>query len=240
MRGITEVLSRVFWPSFNYRKAVKDVGTPASVSGPKSARGGMRRGNDVDFQIRAFANEGKAVSHPFARKLLKALSLNGLSPHRGQLRVADEETGLFTGVDLVCKRSNGAVVLVEIKCGFGRAGVYDAANDKMRGCLSDLTNCPRNQHAVQTAVTRFLFTKTFPELPPPDAIVARVSDDGVYFHPVPQEVLKRAKSIAFAISKSRPVKKRSLRGPASAKSFKGKRPLKKNARPLPAACKRDK
>lgn len=201
MRGITWLLEKAFWPSYDFRKATKDIGTPASKEGPKTSRGGMRRGNEVDFQIRALVNDGEAVRHPFARKLLKALELQGLKPYRAQVRVEDEESGLFTGVDLLCKKGANQYIIVEIKCGFSRAGVYDASNGKMRGCLHDVSNSPRHQHAVQTAVTRYLFCKTFPELPAPEALVARVSDDGVHMHKIPAEFISKAKAIVQTISR---------------------------------------
>lgn len=203
MRGITDILARVFWPGYNYRKATRDLGTPTSTKGPKTKRGGMRRGNEVDHQIRAFTNDSQPVTHPFARKLLKALELQGLTPYRAQVRVQDDESELFTGVDLVCRDVKHKFVLVEIKTGFSRAGAAEAANGKMRGILCEYTNCAKNQHAVQTAVTRYLFMKTFPEHSPPDALVARVGDDGVFLCPVPADILKKAKGIVAAISKCR-------------------------------------
>jgi hypothetical protein len=73
----------------------------------------------------------------------------------------------------------------------------------MLGSLSDLSDSPRNQHAVQTAVTRFLFMQTYPDHPAPEACIMRISDDGVYFHPVPKSVLNRACTIVAAVSAAR-------------------------------------
>lgn len=207
LRGITKILERIFWPRYDFDTAARGLprappNPEGATRGPRSARGGMRRGSKVDAEVCASVNSGVAPKHPYARRVLRALEVAGLRPMRAQVRVQDEEAGLFTGVDLLCKRGN-RFVIVEIKCGFSRPGIYDSSCGMMLGCLSDLTDCPKNQHAAQTAVTLHLFRKTYPDEPSPEAVVLRVSDDGVYLHPVPTAILRRAPTIVAAVSAAR-------------------------------------
>jgi hypothetical protein len=118
--------------------------------------------------------------------------------------VADASVGLSTGVDLICTREDGKekrLVLVEIKAGWNRESTYDATDGNMKGCLCDLPNSARHQHAVQTVITRALFKRSYPESGSPEACVLRVTDEGVHIHPVDSNLYKRAPAIMEALSK---------------------------------------
>lgn len=210
VRGITELLKRVFWPTYRYRRATANVPRAprdaAPTGGPRGKRAGCRRGSAVDREVCACVNRGIAPTQPFAKKVLRALEVAGMHPVKAQVHVADAAVGLGTGVDLVCSRGEGAarkLVIVELKVGWEREQTYDAADGKMRGCLADLPNSPRYQHMVQTVVTRALFSASHPECASPDACVARVTSEGVHLHPVDAALYRRAPAILASLGAAR-------------------------------------
>jgi len=127
LRGITYLLERCFWPTYSYRKATSGaVKCTAAPNAPKGKRGGLIRGSQVDSQICGCVNRGVAPTHPYAIKILKALSVSGLKPEKAQVRVTDPTFGIGTGVDLLCSRTSESgrkkLVICEIKAGFNRPG----------------------------------------------------------------------------------------------------------------------
>ena len=77
------------------------------------------------------------------------------------------------------------------------------SNGQMTRSLSDLNNSPRNQHQIQTVVTRALFVATFPEIAHVDACIVRVTNEGVHLHPVDRKLYSRAGAILETISLAR-------------------------------------
>lgn len=229
MRGITHLLERCYWPTYNYRKATSGA-VRTATGGPRGKRAGLIRGSQVDAQICGFVNRGVAPDHPYAKKILKALEVSGLTPVKvrrsdeacicvngtltpapplctqAQIKVTDPTFGIGTGVDLVCTRKVGETkhtVICELKCGFNRPGVYDMSSGPMKKSLGDLADSPRNQHQIQTVVTRALFMATFPEVSHVDACIVRVTDEGVHLHPVDRKLYGRARAILETISLAR-------------------------------------
>ena len=93
---------------------------------------------------------------------------------------------MATAVDLVCER-RGSLYVIEVKTGWN--GVpYEGGGRAMRGAASGMSDCPRNQHALQLLVTRYLFRLTF-GLERCAAAVVRVSDDGVRFYKLPEALV---------------------------------------------------
>ena len=211
VRGITHLLQRSFWPDYKYGRATQHA--VRGAGGPSAPRGkwaGMARGSTVDAEICGFVNRGVEPNHPYAKKIMKALALAGLRPVRAQVSVTSPAHGLGTGVDLVCVREQRHVI-VELKAGYNRPGVYDASDGSMKRFLHDLKNSPRMQHAIQTVVTRALFMATYPEYGDVDACVLRVTDAGVHIHPVDRALYGRATAILEVLSAARHVVKRPSR-----------------------------
>lgn len=73
----------------------------------------------------------------------------------------------------------------------------------MKRSLSDLADSPRNQHQIQTVVTRALFMDTFPDVSNVDACIVRVTGEGVHLHPVDRNLYSRAHAILETISLAR-------------------------------------
>ena len=217
LRGITDLLQRSFWSNYRYGRATKSaVRVSSNTNAARGKFAGMARGTVVDGEICGFVNRGVEPQHPYARKVVKALALAGLHPVRAQVSVTSPAHGLGTGVDLLCTRKatkEKRYVIVELKAGFNRPGVYDMTDGAMQRCLRDLPNSPRMQHAIQTVVTRALFMTTYPECGEVDACVLRVTDDGVHIHPVDASLYGRASSILEVLSQARHRMKRAVKAP---------------------------
>lgn len=169
-RGITDITKRIA-PSGKGRGGTREI-----VAGPK----GRKRGTLVDQQAAcAFNTPGvkfKQRIHAFTAKFLSALKAEGLQRVRAQVAVADADRRVATAVDFVCYRpADDAVVLIELKCGFESSDPVWLA--KQERC-----------HALQLAVTKYLFRLTYPGIKRVRALVFRVHSAGVRVHGVPDEV----------------------------------------------------
>jgi hypothetical protein len=177
-RGITDITKRIA-PSGKGRGGAREI-----VAGPK----GRKRGTLVDQQAAcAFNTPGvklKQKIHGYTAKFLSALKAEGLQRVRAQVAVADADRRVATAVDFVCYRpADDAVVLIELKCGFESSDPVWLA--KQERC-----------HALQLAVTKYLFRLTYPGIKRVRALVFRVHSAGVRVHGVPDEV-KRMVSTAL-------------------------------------------
>jgi hypothetical protein len=168
-RGITDVTKRLA-PSGKGRGGAREI-----VAGPK----GRRRGTLVDQQAACVFNAPggklKPKMHAFTAKFLSALKSEGLQRVRAQVAVADVERKIGTAVDFVCYRpADDSVILIELKCGF-------ESSDSV--WLAKQERC----HALQLAVTKYLFRLTYPDIKRVRALVFRVHSAGVRVHGVPTE-----------------------------------------------------
>ena len=226
-RGITYLLERVFWPTYSYARALR--GAPRA--GPSSntftgRRAGFKRGSAVDAELCALVNRGIAATHPYTIKIIKALDVAGLRPVKAQVHVTSPAHGLGTGVDLLCARAlpggGERLVVVEIKCGFNRTEAYERSTGPMKRFLKHLPNSPRNQHAVQTTVTRAIFLACHPEVTALDAVVLRVTDAGVFLHAVDRSLYATAEAIMAALCAARD--RHRVRRPKLRKKVRAKKP----------------
>jgi hypothetical protein len=168
-RGITDVTKRLA-PSGKGCGGAREI-----VAGPK----GRRRGTLVDQQAACFFNTPgvklKTKIHAYTAKFLSALKAEGLQRVRAQVAVADVDRRVATAVDFVCYRpADDAVVLIELKCGFESSDPSWLA--KQERC-----------HALQLAVTKYLFRLTYPGIKRVRALVFRVHSAGVRVHGVSAE-----------------------------------------------------
>lgn len=195
LAGVTEPLRAAFFPHYDRRSAPRTTSRPGRTGG--SGRGGRARGSRVDAEVAACVNRGAAPTHPYTRIFLSALRRAGLTPLAAQVPVGDPSTCLGTAVDLVCAR-RGALYLVELKCGWNEHAAYEAPQHRMACGLGD---SPRNQHALQLLVTRYLFRVTFGLAASAcHAAVARVSDDGVRFYPLNRRVAALEADVVRALA----------------------------------------
>lgn len=195
-RGITDVTKRLA-PSGKGCGGTREI-----VAGPK----GRRRGTLVDQQAACVFNAPgaklKTKMHPYTAKLLSALKAEGLQRVRAQVAVADADRRVATAVDFVCYRpADDAVVLIELKCGFESS---DPA------WLAKQERC----HALQLAVTKYLFRLTYPDIKRVRALVFRVHSAGVRVHGVPVEckAMVHAALEQIQMRKAKVYKKRASKG----------------------------
>lgn len=169
-RGITDITKRIA-PSGSGRGGMREI-----VAGPK----GRKRGTLVDTQAaRVFNGNGGSGKdsqlHPYTLKFLSALKKEGLRRVRAQVAVADIERRVATAVDFVTYKPDAdAVVLIELKCGFESTDPVWLA--KQERC-----------HALQLAVTKRLFSLTYPGISRIRALVFRVHSAGVRVHGISDE-----------------------------------------------------
>lgn len=117
------------------------------------------------------------------RKLVKALRAAKLRPLDAQHVVWDERARVATGIDITCEHvPSGSLVLCELKCGYN-GGTHDLARGSMRAPLSNVSDCPRNQHQLQAACGELMFKRCTRVKAgvAVDSRVIRVCDEGVHF-----------------------------------------------------------
>jgi hypothetical protein len=197
LRGITKRLhERVF------SSVAPPVGPSAwRGSAWRGADGGLRRGRAVDAQVSRLsklpaAKRGQATQLKLTRLTFAALQYHGLAPVTSQRVVLDDVLRLATAVDVVCLRGS-ALVLVELKCGFGGSRSEPA---RLRGRAQTFarpfhraTDCHLHRHFAQLAATAALFdaeTATGEALQRAGvesvaAALLYVNDDGSELHELP-------------------------------------------------------
>lgn len=175
LTGITKPLREAFFPKYS-RSQCKASHAPSAVQeGPK----GYARGRIVDREVTACINHHRPPTHPYSRKLLASLAKVGLTPVCSQVPLYDPSSGIATAADIVCVK-NGKPWIVEVKAGWDKTETYDRACSLMSLPLKEKNDCPKNQHLLQTLVTRYLFRVTF-GLTDVEACVACVNSGGVRF-----------------------------------------------------------
>ena len=122
--------------------------------------GGRRRGTAVDRQLTKAINDGGVASYTLTRTILAAFKHHGLRAVLAQRGVCDEETGVATAVDVIC-RDGTDLVLVEVKCGYpgDRTKPAEARGGPamMKAPLARAKDCHVNRHFAQLAATLACF-----------------------------------------------------------------------------------
>lgn len=130
VRGVCKTLKLACFPDYDYDKAKRDSGMPASMNEKTGLSGpgeGRNRGTLVHEQVTLMvrgglaalqAREGRgAVPHPYVDRFLTELGKMGLEPVLCDWMDFYEGRNLASAVDLVCMAQNGDICLLEIKTG---------------------------------------------------------------------------------------------------------------------------
>lgn len=94
--------------------------------------------------------------HDYTRRLFRTLSAWKLKPIDAQVVVANADYNLATAVDMVCRRANGQIAVIELKTGFDR--YLDRYCGQMRPPFAEQTDSARNQHQLQLAFGAQLYS----------------------------------------------------------------------------------
>lgn len=145
-------------------------------------------------QQRTFTNIRRNI-HSFTQKIVWFLYRTRLEPWRAQYAVGNNYLKLATAVDLLCRYINPVTqrpigngdVVIEIKTGY--ASYYRShTRFHLRPPFDTQTDCPKNQHQIQLAVTVWLYqnerlriTGVVPEICA--AMVIQVHESGIAVYP---------------------------------------------------------
>lgn len=128
--------------------------------------GGLRRGRAIDAQVSRLAGASEvarknAGKFKFTSHAFSALAFAKLEPICGQRVVLNRALGIATACDIVCwRKSDNAVVVVELKCGFSGnrtlAAVKNKRPQQLHSPMSTASDCLLHRHLSQLTATRHL------------------------------------------------------------------------------------
>lgn len=171
LRGLTQQLARAFYPTYRQSASAR-----TRAGHTNRWRGdGARRGSRVDRELTAAANAPARFqrdrAHRFTQGILDFLAHKHLRLVAGQVPLHDARLALATAIDLLAvdTQRGGALVLIEIKCGF--EGYCRDGNAPLRGPVP-VANSPANQHQLQLLMMREILRRRY-RVVVGDAIVVR-------------------------------------------------------------------
>ena len=149
-RGLTKTIEADFMPTFSVRDALQSLPTR------KRKKHGRREGNLVDSEVTRWANDGFIACNDARLDLIRAaLADREWIPIAAQYPVGCRSMRLATKVDLVCRRLDGSIVLVELKCGFD--DYFDVAQGCMLHPFQTVGATLRNRSFLQLMLTAYMF-----------------------------------------------------------------------------------
>ena len=165
LRGITKLLStQLFSEGVLPEAATSSNEFKGSVW--KGQGGGLKRGRAVDSQVSRLAGASvSARNNAFKFKLSRiaflALEVAGFEPVCGQRVVVDARRRIGTACDIICyQRSENALVVVELKCGFGGVRTLPACVNskpqKLSPPCAGADDSILNRHLAQLTITKKL------------------------------------------------------------------------------------
>jgi len=125
--------------------------------------GGLRRGKAVDSQVSRLASASEtarknAGKFKFTSHCFSALAMAGLEPLMGQRVVLNKTLRIATAADVVCfRKSDNALVIVELKCGFSGSRTLPAALQRkpqaLNAPMATASDCILHRHLAQLTAT---------------------------------------------------------------------------------------
>jgi hypothetical protein len=155
-RGITDVNKSYFYPSYSFRKATLGPKTPKITYKLK----GTRLGKKLDSEISKYFKTGIESKLPHFKLVLDKCNEQKYTIVGTQIPVRNIELNLATCLDLVVF-DGIKYIIIELKTGYSHYK-YRHTIDNMNFPFNGLTDCPFNQHQLQTFVGHHLFTHTYP------------------------------------------------------------------------------
>jgi len=155
-RGLTKTLSAQFSPEFSISLVLKALKTI------KKKKHGRFRGNLADHQLSTWANEGVLPGFnmdPRFDYIRNVLVEQQWIPVSAQLPVGCLHLRLATKIDLLCRDSDGKIILVELKCGFD--DYFDVHNQGfMNYPFQHIPTSFRNKAILQLMITTYFYFHT--------------------------------------------------------------------------------
>ena len=200
MRGITKLLKACFYPTYEFngrwsddREAVLPHDKRSRAASNRRKKQGTDRGNEVDYQLRLFANNPKAFAklgtrlNPRTRDIKDCYFKWGWVPVVSQFPVAAPDAFVGTRLDMVAYNAVKQPILIDNKVGF--EGYLTKANDFMAEPIQHFENCPLNQHFLQLLVEKMIVKQYWGVDFGAECYAIQAIPDGVIPHKVPQEMI---------------------------------------------------
>lgn len=182
--GVHPTLSRLFYPNYSWLQARVRAGNDS-----KHQYYGIKKGRQLDASITKSVDDfSKTGNRPQLDKLSrsggefwKLCELKSWTPIGSQVIVGCSELRVATRIDVVCKNTNGDIILLEIKNGYS---YYSEANAMMKQVYTDRNNSPLNQHQLQLFLNQILYKKTHPHHKIANSYICRFQPGMVDVHPL--------------------------------------------------------
>lgn len=165
-RGLTRALEARIYSGHNLPLLARRASGPRPGGAWRGPSGGLRRGTAVDSQLSAIINGHRPASGRqlrLTRTVLAALANEGLQPVLAQRSVYDERAGVASAADVIALGQDGALVVVEVKCGYdeGRTAPaqFRGRAQRLRTPLAQAPDCLLHRHMAQLAATRAMLSR---------------------------------------------------------------------------------
>jgi len=204
--GITEALRLAFYPMYDHRGAKREglYGSQLALAKQPFRRDpkrecrykkrktkGMELGRKIDGQLRRMINgEGLPVKRPepIARDMFDAQLKWGWIPLASQLPCVMPAIRYGTLIDEMALDRDGGFVLVENKVGF--LDYMHLSRGKMHGPLSQISDCPLNQHFIQLAFMKMMLERIH-KIPLASCWVVQGTASGVTPYRLPEWAIQK-------------------------------------------------
>ena len=110
------------------------------------------------FRFRELQKNGKV----FTKKIVAYLLSQEWTPIHSQLVVHTTDGTVATKADLICKTMSGALVVIDVKCGFKPDTLRCSTGHAMNAPFEDINDCRYNQHQIQVQLTRHMYVQSMP------------------------------------------------------------------------------
>lgn len=181
LSGITEVLARRVWPSYNRLRIDRDL--RGTIDGATAAQIGIATDKALAAAVRSGVRPFGAELVGHARNIAKLIGEHSAEPIAAQLPVAMPSKNIGTAIDLVCVQHTG-VVLIEVKVVVNENYTFiSTGNMKAPLTKPAMENCLMNQYYTQATVGEALFRRTYPscEMPIRSVIVIATEEGAAWF-----------------------------------------------------------
>jgi hypothetical protein len=197
--GITRILGELFYPTYDYKEAMRSAPTPARFkvrTGLTRPGQGQRRGRLVHDQVRVMINGGEAARAAMfgnqrsahAKHFIRSLRAKKIKPLVSEYAIYVEELRMATEIDTVGLK-DGKVSLIELK-NYSNGFTHSNGNLINMSTLVEWSNCPLHQAYLQLALERYIFVVQNPTVPMATCYVVQVTEEFTKYFKLPQQIIE--------------------------------------------------
>jgi len=240
MKGLTKLMTKCFFPGYRYggtdsptvaaARAAKEgqAFLPPDIRASALARKrkfkGTALGNEVDNQLRLYANNPEAFSklgrriNKITDYLITGYQKWGFKVAISQFPIAAPDVRIGTRIDMLAVGPEGEAVLIENKTGFATYLYHPCG--RMKPPLQDYNDCPLHQHWLQATLENMILLRYWKADCGPNCYAIIANPNGVQRSQVPVWMYERRGDIwkrfrEFMIAENgRPPKSRKRKKPS--------------------------